>query len=682
MFWSLKSVLFVLLVLFIPATAPCFATECVPEAASLAVADQPGTSQDTGDDPVKKPQEDPKKKDEETKKGKLERLKKGDKNSGGKKPRLVKPKTSDPATRKQRQATRAKQEPKVVEDIVAFRQEPATMTTKLEERFKLDLSDVNYDAPIIATINGEKITREMFRMNVVDSVGALEVDRFTTALLTEIIKEKLIAEGADPSLFDVPDKMVEDDIQTQVMMAKQQDRTGKFDEETWKSQIASTFGWDRFVAMTRSNLAFGVAYLPEIEPAPEETLKEDDPVSTGEAFAKPGEEVEVPIDPSLPVDKDFQGKEVNIHMPLHTWKMLDRSDQDRNLRDIINKAYRMKSPLGGFMRPHYIRMVQEAVVAKTEIIYHTSGKLPEGVYMSVGGKNILLDEIYSIVTGRFRPEDRELVLKEMLVYKAMDRDLKAKGYYPTEEDFEAAFTEHEKTYEGSLFPLRFIMRINGYLSKENYRKMYLRRHGFESMLKGEGKFTDECLQGFFQKSGRLFYQNGGVKVQLIFIGAFDHKERKMREDGFAYAKSEMDKALKELAEPGADFLTVAKKYENPKGTYTTCDFDYLSRNDLRSTFDEKTKTILSEGYSLADDIFYNKKDGDIVGPLMVMRGDFGVPVFKGAYLAKVVSYRTMQDLRPFEDSRPMVEMDYVDLGFLRWSSKVLADSEIVLSRNS
>lgn len=708
MIWSLKTALVVLSFLFITATVQCSKIESGAEGESTAVAAMAPSgsggidmedvtaafpvqaakegilNQDPADDPEKdKPQE---KTEDGDKKGKLQRLKKGSKGNRANKKEIkyIQPQKQDPAKRRQPQ-TRVKQEAKVIKDIEAFRQEPATMITRLKERFEVDFTNVDYDAPVIAVINGEEITKDKFRMNVIDSVGALEVDRFITACLTEVIKEKLIAEGAAPGDFTVPDKMVEDDLKTQALVAKQQDRSGQFNEEIWREQISATFGWERFVEMTRSILSFGIAYLPEIqEPsaAPAGEGGKTDPISTGETFAKPGEEIEVPIDPSLPVDKDISGKEVNIFMPLHTWKLLDRNDQDRNLRDIINKAYRLKTPLGSFMRPHYIRMIQEAVIDKTEILYYSSGKLPDGVYMRVGGRDVLLDEIYPIVTSRFRQEDKELVLQEMLVYHAMDSELKEKGHFPAEEDFAAAFEAHEKIYEGSLFPLRFIMRINGYLSKENYKKMYFRRHGFEKMLKAEGLFTDEAMERFFQKSGRLFYQNGGVKVQLIFFGVYDHKTRKIRENGFEWAEEQMAGVLKELEEPGADFLAVAKKYENTKGTYNTCDFDYLTRNDLRSCFDEKTKTILNGGYSLADDIFYNKKEGEIVGPILVTRADFGIPVFKGAYLIKVVGYRSMQSLRPFEESRPMVEMDYVDLGFLNWAAKALARSDIKLTRKS
>jgi hypothetical protein len=486
------------------------------------------------------------------------------------------------------------------------------------------------------------------------------------------------------------------------MLVKQQDRSGNFDPDSWKQLIEASYGWEKYRDMQRSILAFGNVYLPPIKPREQpavEQPKEEPGVEikdTEEEKAAPedqetlvatpqeiteGAEAEekAELDPNLPVGKNAQGEDVNIYIPLRTWNVLDRSETDKYTRDSLNMAYKEGQPLGGFIRPQYIRTIKDAVIAATDIEYHTSGTLPEDVYMRISEKEVKIDELYPIIAGAASEDDLKQVLQEALVYRAMDRVLETGGWTLSDEEFEEAFGEHEKMYEGTIFPLQFIMSLHGYYMKEDYRKMFRRRLAFERMLESQGMMTDEILQNFQEKGGRLFYQNGGVKIQSLFFGIFDHKLTEMREDGYAWANERMAEALKEIEE-GADFLEVAKKYENINGFDRPAEFDYTTRNDLRSNFDEKTKTIIAEGYCLSDDIFYNAKEGDILGPMTVTRGEFGNPVFKGVYLVKVIGYRSMLELNPFDKSRDTIVTDYIDLQFQNWAGRMLAQADITLTR--
>jgi hypothetical protein len=572
------------------------------------------------------------------------------------------------------QSGKTRQEnPTVIADIDAYRQEPLPFFTCFKDRNILDLENVGFGADVVATIDGREITGVEFRMNVVDSLGALVVDRFITAIITEDMKKKLIAEGADPALFVVSEEAIDADINNQMMMAKQQDRTGKFNEEDWKKMVDQSIGWQNYRNMQSSALAFGCVFLPEIEP--KEGAAQKSPAK------KEGEEEAVPLDPNVPVGKTKDGKDINVYIPLHTWNCLAGSDMGCFIRESLNEAYKNGTPLGPFIRPQYVRTVRDTIVKATEVKYHNCGSLSEGVYMKVGDTEIALDEIFPIVSGQIKDEDLSQVLAELLVFKAIDSVLDSGEWTLTEEEFETEFAAHEKLYEGSIFSLQFVMNLHGYYLLEDYRKMFRRKLAFKKMFQASGAMTDEKLKNFFEKGGRLFYQNGGVKVQSIFFSIFDHKTMQVRENGYAWVHEKMAGVLKELEE-GADFLEVARKYENVNGFNRPAENDYLTRNDFRYQFGEKMKYILLEGYCLADDCFYSAKPGDIIGPIKVTRGEFGNPVFKGEYLVKVVGYRSMLELNSFEQSKNGIIEDYVDLNFLYWAAQTLAGADVRVTREA
>jgi len=311
--------------------------------------------------------------------------------------------------------------------------------------------------------------------------------------------------------------------------------------------------------------------------------------------------------------------------------------------------------------------------------YHSSASLPEGVYMRVGDRDVTLDEIYPIVAAPLTRDDLDQVLSEMLVYAAIDKVLDGGGWTLSEKEFEKAFADYEKQYEGTLFPLAFIMNLHGYYQKEDYKRMYRRRLAYAKMLTAQGGMTDKVLKNFFEKGGRLFYQNGGVKIQSIFFGIYDHKAMKVRENGYAWARGKMAEVLKQL-KAGTDFLETAKKYEEINGFHRPAETDYMTRNDFRYSFGEKTKSILASGYCLADDCFYNAIPGDVIGPLDVTYSEFDNPVFKGEYLVKVIGFRTMLDLNTFKQSKETIKEDYLDLNFLNWAARTLAKADVEIVR--
>jgi hypothetical protein len=581
-----------------------------------------------------------------------------------------------------------------IDDITAHRHTPLPYVNAYDERVQIDMSHVDFDADVVARVNGEDITQEDLQAYLVLYGGSIEVDRFITAAITEIGREKRIADGADPSNFEVSEEQIdaeiEKQIKTQVMM--KQKEMPDLTPEKWREGIETSYGWERYRKLVKAIVMFEKVYIPEI-PAPDgEALEEKPEEKAGDSDVPGGgvqeeekaaeeevEEVEE-LDPNLPVGIDAKGAEVNIFMPLITWNAMTLNERDRGLRDHLNTLYKDGQPIGDFLRPHFARSVKEALLRTMNVDFFYSGKIPAGVFARIGDRDIQLSDIYSVMKHRLTIDDKILALREILVLKAMDKELKAQGFMLSDEEFEKKFREHEAEYEGSIFPLEFIIRLNGYYSKYRYKNHYLRRAGFEKMI-ADDLNNDEVLNAFYESAARLLYENGSVKVKIIFFGLYDSKTKTYRENGWEWVNEQMDTVLAALKN-GEDFDELSKKYEDPMGTFTTWDFEFLSRNHLRMALGDSPKSALISGYSLADYVFYRGETGEIVGPVTKLFADLGNPVHRGVYLAKIVEFRRSQYLRPFEQSKQMVQTDYADLRFISWAQSCLKKADVELTQKA
>ncbi|MHC4941441.1 MAG: hypothetical protein ACYTG7_00315 [Planctomycetota bacterium] len=570
-----------------------------------------------------------------------------------------------------------------IDDIAAHRRGTMDYVLKYDDRVVIDMANVDFDSDVLAVVNGETIDQTMLKGYLVLFAGGLDIERFITAKLTEIGKDARAEEGIDPSEYIVSDERVEKEIKRQIDFQKQQRKENMpdIDPETWKENIDATYGWDRYRELIRSFVSFEKVFLPEIEAKPQEEDASGETAAAegaaeGEGAAEESLEPD-PVDPNLPIGTDANGVEVNIFMPIITWNAMSMNERERGLRDHINGMYKEGTPIGDFLRPHFARSIKEALLRAYDVQFFYSGRLEPGVFASVEDKKIMLDDIYSVISHRVTSEDRELALREILICKAMDGVLKDSNFFLTDEQFEKAFRDHEKQYEGSIFPLEFIIRLRGYYNKNRYKNIYRRRAGFEQMIASE--LTDnEILTKYYEGPARLLYENGSVKVQIIFFGTYDTKEKKYREDGWEWAQSQMKEALAAL-DAGEDFEAVSKRYEDPTGTFTTFNFEFLNRNHLRMALADSPKSALISGYSLADYIFYCADTNEVIGPVAKHWSDMGNPVHKGLYLVKVVEFRRSQYLKPFEQSAEMAKTDYADLKFVWWAQECLRKADIDLT---
>ena len=564
-----------------------------------------------------------------------------------------------------------------IEDIDAHRRKPMTLVRSYDEKVKLDLDNVNFDADVVAVVDGFPITRDLFRAYLVMSIGALDVDRFKTAMLSEIGKEVRLADGADPAEFEVSDARVDQEIENQLKQQQTMLKKPELNLEEFKKGIESAFGWDRYREKVRSMVAFEKVYLPEIQPV----LGPDGKPVIPEPKKPPVQgEVEppVPIDPNLPVVTDAQGAEVNRYLPEITWDALSQREKEQGLRDMLNQQYRDKTPIGGFLRPHFAKAVKDALLRSLDVEYFYRGNLKPGILLRIVDKDLPIDEVYEVIKGRVNEDDKKLVLREILLCKSMDRALKEAGCLLTPEEADAEFREHEKAYENTFLPLEYMIQLYGYQDMATYRNLYNRRSGYEKMI-ADKLNDDEFLKDYYEGAARLLYENGSVKLQCIFFGVYDHATKKIREGGYAWAEERMAEVMKRLA-AGEDFGALGKEYMNTSGTFNTHDFQLLNRQNLRVTLGESARSALVSGFSMSDYIFYRAKNDEIVGPVKNSWSMVGNPSHKGIFLFKVKEFRRSQVLKPYDISKPMVVTDFSDFGFTYWANETLKGSKIELTR--
>ena len=576
-----------------------------------------------------------------------------------------------------------------IEDIQGHRRKPLSFMPSFDEQVKLDLDRVDYDADVLAVINGFPITQDLFRMYLVMYLGELEVDRFMTALMTQIGMEIRLEDGADPEAFKVSEERVDQEIENQLKIQHQMQKMPEMELAAFKENIDATYGWERYRNLVRATVAFEKVFLPDIEAKEgaaaegeggEEAEKgraEGEEGEKGHAEGEGGEEAEEADDADLPVGTNAEGAEVKIHMPMITWNALAGREQERTLRDMLNKNYADQTPLGGFLRPHFTRTIKEAMLRNLEVEFFYTGGLKPGVFLRIEDKELLLDAIYPVIASRVTHEDRMMALREVLLMKAMDVALEKAGCALSKAEYEAAFKAHQKEYEGTLFTLDFMIRLHGYLTMARYKNVYQRRAGFEKLFASDLN-SDEVLKDFYESAGRLLYENGSVKLQIIFFGVFDQKTKTFREDGFAWAMAEMDKVVARL-KAGEDFETLAKEYEDPEGTFTTFDFQFLNRQHLRMALADASLNALLEGFSLADYVFYRGDTDEIVGPVVKYNRFMGSPSHRGVYLARIKEFRRSQILKPYDISKKMVVVDYGDLRFTGWAQEALGEADIELT---
>jgi len=507
--------------------------------------------------------------------------------------------------------------------------------TRLEDRHLLDLSNVDFDADVVARINGHDVTRSEFLLWHGLYAGLNGVTTNQLKILVDDAVKKIVADDGDPKRFEVTDEEVEAKIREEDEAARAQ---GEEALKFYKERVESTLGWDQYRVFVRNHVASEKLLLPRIIAA-----------GTGPAAMEQG-------------------------LPLESVELLQ--DQ-QNLLAFLNDSYLKGEPLPDMFRNQFLKMLQQSMIQAADIRLALEHDLPEGVFMTVNGTPVQVDEVLRYASSEEKTKQEALQL--CLLYRAIDDALESAGATISYEEFKPLFEAHEAEFVGTLFPLASVAAMRGFYSLDEYKEYFRRRTAFERMLSDE--VTDDVLKAHHAAAGKLFYESGKVDCDIFWVSLIETESRfdlkgpaawkKAREriDGAYKALSEgqpVDQIREEFCSPNKDFDVEAKPHV---------------RNELRQLLGESEYQILRDGYSIADDVFYNRVEGDVVGPYRITSAQQpGMRERYGYVLIRVKAFATTAEAKPFDVQKPFVKSDYHDLRLYHFGHECLKNADLEITR--
>src|SRR5690606_17969794 len=118
----------------------------------------------------------------------------------------------------------------------------------------------------------------------------------------------------------------------------------------------------------------------------------------------------------------------------------------------------------------FLKMLQQKMIQRADIKYALEHDLPPGVYMTVEGEPVTVDQILAFTPEHMEVRDGALHL--CLLYRAIDDAIAEAGATLDNEEFERLFEAHRQEYEGTLFPLPNLIGLRGFFNMSEYREYY------------------------------------------------------------------------------------------------------------------------------------------------------------------------------------------------------------------
>lgn len=556
---------------------------------------------------------------------------------------------------------------KLVESVEAHRGGAHVAVVGGAERLDLDFSTLDFDADPLLMIDGKPVTQEDLRRGLCLLAATNEIEQWVTYLLGRRIQAQLKEQGYDPSKLEVSEEEVKKKFEEQKAFTAQM--TG-MDPEKWEQEIKNTFGWDRYVEFQKIQIGFEKLFLPE---APADfmqaqnarflEMKKEWDVQQAEYTRLVEEEKrkaqQESRDPQFPPAPPPPVPEADLwFLPKLTLELLDP-----DFAQVVKDTYARGQELHPMIRTGVTQTIKESLLKKSALRFAPA--LPEeerpGVLFKLDQEVVKIDDVYVLIQRRLNAGVRELALREILALRAADKALARDGWLPTDEQAAERFAKMEAIYAGSLIPLPHAVLLRGFQNLHHYREYYRRKAAFQAMT--EAKTGEEELRQHFDQAGRLFFEQGSVDGKILFLPAEDRPA----------AEAAMAQALGRVqgGEPFEKVLAEVGRFP-PSQDCRNGMFTGMVRNRLRQLFQESEYTAFVTGYSLADDLFYRSREGDVVGPMYRAYS----PQLTGSMAVLVDRYYSTGSRRTFEESRNNVLEDLADLRFPRYAMESLMTCEI------
>ena len=557
-----------------------------------------------------------------------------------------------------------------IEDIDAHRAERLPYIRSQADVVEIDIGPLDTEAEVLFLVDGDEVTREEFRRRVLMYTGLAEVEQQVTNVITLDTIEDLVAAGASREDFLLSEEEIDarieetkDLIRMQTLQQNQvpdpsdevsaaiaesgmsPDELADLAVEQFVDSIEQSVGWDAYRDMLAVDASFEKVFLPM--PA-EATGEEIHDAATG------------------PVPEDDPRPE---WLPEVTWNALGKDANGRNLRQFVKSSGALGNPIHPMFKGQVLQSIRKGLLQELGVTYWFDEKLPEGVFVRVGNHDMTTEELWALINPELTEIDMEIVLRELLMLRAMKRELVEAGEWLEQEEFDELFAAHRAEFEGTLLPLDAIIIFRGYTSADRYREHYRYRQAYHRWL--EKTMPEDAIEDHYRKGARLFFERGSVIADLAYKGVAD-----LGPFGPETFEEATEQLTASFAGHDEDFREISAEYPRPLVRQQTGGPNdrVFQRNPLRMRLTESELSIFLTGYSFGDDIFYNGVPGQMFGPWATTcrRHAWGAELNAGVWLAKVDGYQGNRALAPFDGTdRDQATQDYLDLNYLYWSQEAL-----------
>ncbi|MEZ5989879.1 MAG: hypothetical protein R3F30_12285 [Planctomycetota bacterium] len=326
---------------------------------------------------------------------------------------------------------------------------------------------------------------------------------------------------------------------------------------------------------------------------------------------------------------------------------------------------------GQQMPPFFLQICRQWVRTSLEKwgdVKYASDGLPPDICFSYNGQEWKTADAARVLGLKMKPQDYEKALVAVALRVAVQNELEKAGAWLDDEEFKKAFDEYQAPYKDSPFNIKMLaLTFKGYPSFEVYKTRWRLEKSYERMI--EDEINDDALKAHLERAA-LFLNDAKVSVHLIRIPAWDDERGTWQEDGWARAKQEAEGIMDAIATgkaPFEEFMQTRSKW--PAHIEHRGFLGMKSLNELRQELRESDFTDFISGYSVANELFYNGKEGNVVGPL---RG-------QDAYYIGFVAQRAEPGGRislDNKDQRDLIKQDYLSTRFLTWANQVAARTSI------
>ncbi len=597
-----------------------------------------------------------------------------------------------------------------IPDIQAHRGRPVPFVRHAADVVEVHMPALDLEAAVVLEVDGRPISRAEFRRRALMVAAVNETDRFVTKILTDMEMERCAAAG-EVRDFSVDDAEVEQRLEDFKNMIRAQakgqmvpdesitasddpDDPGERAVREYIDSINASIGMEQYQRLLAGDALFEKAYLP----FPAEKV--------------PGEAWDFTKGPP-PLDEPRPE-----WLPQSTWDAMGRNEQGRNLRSFIKQWAINGEDIPAMFKPSILGMIRDGLVANVGVSMFFDKTLDDAVFMQVGERVVVTDEVWPVMANRLTDADIDLVVRELLTLEALKRGLMAAtattftmeyvdelghvvGLAPadtaagaeavvdgtpvkavrretsqsawlSDDAVKEAWVAHEGQYANSFIPLKTIIQLRGYTSVERYREHFRYRESFSRWKKAQ--LTDEQVLEHYQGGGRVFFERGNVVVDVAFLPL---GKRPFTDASFDALEAELGAALgaarAESAEGEDWFAKVMARYPGPAARAPS-DGHTFQRNQLSMQLAESELSLLLTGYSKTAEVFYLANKGEVVGPWAerCRHHAWGAEQNAGAWAVRVRDFTRRGPLATFEGrNRDLAYEDWCDLAYFHFGQEGL-----------